>query len=99
MDDRLKDIPIVFIEDGIKKTETLKTFFLTRPIFHINKHPTKKFMRIITAYSIELVQIDGVVMPKYSAIVLCTALYWKFVKPVIKCIFKKDSKKSKKVIE
>ena len=99
MDDRLKNIPIVFIEDGIKKTETLKTFFLTRPIFHINKHPTKKFMRIITAYSIELVQIDGVVMPKYSAIVLCTALYWKFVKPVIKCIFKKDSKKSKKVIE
>ena len=99
MDDRLKDIPIVFIEDGIKKTETLKTFFLTRPIFHINKHPTRKFMRIITAYSIELVQIDGVVMPKYSAIVLCTALYWKFVKPVIKCIFKKDSKKSKKVIE
>lgn len=99
MDDRLKDIPIVFIEDGIKKTETLKTFFLTRPIFHINKHPTKKFMRIITAYSIELVQIDGVVMPKYSAIVLCTALYWKFVKPVIKCIFKKDSKKSKKAIE
>ena len=99
MDDRLKNIPIVFIEDGIKKTETLKTFFLTRPIFHINKHPTKKFMRIITAYSIELVQIDGVVMPKYSAIVLCTALYWKFVKPVIKCIFKKDSKKSKKAIE
>ena len=99
MDDRLKNIPIVFIEDGIKKTETLKTFFLTRPIFHINKHPTKKFMRIITAYSIELIQIDGVVMPKYSAIVLCTALYWKFVKPVIKCIFKKDSKKSKKVIE
>ena len=42
MDDRLKNIPIVFIEDGIKKTETLKTFFLTRPIFHINKHPTKK---------------------------------------------------------
>ena len=99
MDDRLKDIPIVFIEDGIKKTETLKTFFLTRPIFHVNKHPTKKFMRIITAYSIELDQIDGVVMPKYSAIVFCTALYWKFVKPVIKCIFKKDSKKSKKVIE
>ena len=99
MDDRLKNIPIVFIEDGINKTETLKTFFLTRPIFHINKHPTKKFMRVITAYSIELVQIDGVVMPKYSAIVLCTALYWKFVKPVIKCIFKKDSKKSKKVIE
>ena len=99
MDDRLKNIPIVFIEDGIKKTETLKTFFLTRPIFHINKHPTRKFMRIITAYSIELVQIDGVVMPKYSAIVLCTALYWKFVKPVIKCIFKKDSKKSKKAIE
>ena len=99
MDDRLKNIPIVFIEDGIKKTETLKTFFLTRPIFHINKHPTKKFMRIITAYSIELVQIDGVVMPKYSAIVFCTALYWKFVKPVIKCIFKKDSKKSKKVTE
>lgn len=99
MDDRLKDIPIVFIEDGIKKTETLKTFFLTRPIFYINKHPTKKFMRIITAYSIELVQIDGVVMPKYSAIVLCTALYWKFVKPIIKCIFKKDSRKSKKVIE
>ena len=99
MDDRLKDIPIVFIEDGIKKTETLKTFFLTRPIFHINKHPTKKFMRIITAYSIELDQIEGVVMPKYSAIVLCTALYWKFVKPIIKCIFKKDSKKSKKVIE
>ena len=99
MDDRLKDIPIVFIEDGIKKTETLKTFFLTRPIFHINKHPTKKFMRIITAYSIELVQIDGVVMPKYSAIVLCTALYWKLVKPIIKCIFKKDSRKSKKVIE
>lgn len=99
MDDRLKDIPIVFIEDGIKKTETLKTFFLTRPIFHINKHPTKKFMRIITAYSIELDQIEGVVMPKYSAIVLCTALYWKFVKPIIKCIFKKDSRKSKKVIE
>lgn len=99
MDDRLKNIPIIFIEDGIKKTETLKTFFLTRPIFHINKHPTKKFMRVITAYSIELVQIDGIVMPKYSAIVLCTALYWKFVKPVIKCIFKKDSKKSKKVIE
>ena len=42
MDDRLKNIPIVFIEDRIKKTETLKTFFLTRPIFHINKHPTKK---------------------------------------------------------
>ena len=99
MDDRLKDIPIVFIEDGIKKTETLKTFFLTRPIFHINKHPTKKFMRIITAYSIELDQIEGVVVPKYSAIVLCTALYWKFVKPIIKCIFKKDSRKSKKVIE
>ena len=99
MDDRLKNIPIVFIEDGIKKTETLKTFFLTRPIFHINKHPTKKFMRIITAYSIELVQIDGVVMPKYSAIVFCTALYWKFVKPVIKCIFKKDLRKSKKVTE
>ena len=99
MDDRLKNIPIVFIEDGIKKTETLKTFFLTRPIFHINKHPTKKFMRIITAYSIELVQIDGVATPKYSAIVLCTALYWKFVKPVIKCIFKKDFRKSKKVIE
>ena len=99
MDDRLKNIPIVFIEDGIKKTETLKTFFLTRPIFHINKHPTKKFMRVITAYSIELVQIDGVVMPKYSAIVLCTALYWKFVKPVIKCIFKQGLKKSKKVIE
>ena len=99
MDDRLKNIPIVFTEDGIKKTETLKTFFLTRPIFHINKHPTKKFMRIITAYSIELVQIDGVVMPKYSAIVFCTALYWKFIKPVIKCIFKKDSKKSKKVTE
>ena len=56
-------------------------------------------MRIITAYSIELVQIDGVVTPKYSAIVLCTALYWKFVKPVIKCIFKKDFRKSKKVIE
>lgn len=99
MDDRLKDIPIVFIEDGIKKTETLKTFFLTRPIFHINKHPTKKFMRIITAYSIELDQIEGVVVPKYSAIVFCTALYWKFVKPIIKCIFKKDSRKSKKVIE
>lgn len=99
MDDRLKDIPIVFIEDGIKKTETLKTFFLTRPIFHINKHPTKKFMRIITAYSIELDQIEGVVMPKYSAIVFCTALYWKFVKPIIKCIFKKDSRKSKKVTE
>ena len=99
MDDRLKNIPIVFIEDGIKKTETLKTFFLTRPIFHINKHPTKKFMRVITAYSIELVQTDGVVMPKYSAIVLCTALYWKFVKPVIKDIFKKDFRKSKKVIE
>ena len=99
MDDRLKDIPIVFIEDGIKKTETLKTFFLTRPIFHINKHPTKKFMRIITAYSIELDQIEGIVMPKYSAIVLCTALYWKFVKPIIKCIFKKDSRKSKKVTE
>ena len=99
MDDRLKNIPIIFIEDGIKKTETLKTFFLTRPIFHINKHPTKKFMRIITAYSIELVQIDGVVMPKYSAIVFCTALYWKFVKPVIKNIFKKDLRKSKKVTE
>lgn len=99
MDDRLKNIPIVFIEDGLKKTETLKTFFLTRPIFHISKHPTKKFMRIITAYSIELVQIDGVVTPKYSAIVLCTALYWKFVKPVIKCIFKKDFRKSKKVTE
>ena len=56
-------------------------------------------MRVITAYSIELVQIDGVVTPKYSAIVFCTALYWKFVKPVIKGIFKKDSRKSKKVIE
>ena len=99
MDDRLKNIPIVFIEDEIKKTETLKIFFLTRPIFHINKHPTKKFMRVITAYSIELVQTDGVVTPKYSAIVLCTALYWKFVKPVIKCIFKKDFRKSKKVTE
>ena len=99
MDDRLKNIPIVFIEDGIKKTEPLKTFFLTRPIFHINKHPTKKFMRVITAYSIELVQIDGVVTPKYSAIVFCTALYWKFVKPVIKDIFKKGFRKPKKVTE
>ena len=41
MDDRLKNIPIVFIEDRIKKTETLKTFFLTRPNFQINKYPTK----------------------------------------------------------
>ncbi len=88
MDDRLENIPIVFIEDGKKKTETLKAFFLTRPIFHINKHPTKKFMRIITAYGVELDQIDGVVMPKYPTVVLCTALYWKLVKPVIKRILK-----------
>ena len=56
-------------------------------------------MRVITAYSTELVQIDGVVMPKYSAIVFCTALYWKFVKPVIKDIFKKGFRKPKKVTE
>ena len=97
MDDRLENIPIVFIEDGKKKTETLKTFFLTRPFFHINKHPTKKFMRIITAYSAELDQIDGVTMPKHSAIVLCTALYWKLVKPIIKRILKEGFRKPRKV--
>ena len=40
----MKDIlrlPIVFTEDDIKKTETLEEFFLTRPVFYVNKHPKR----------------------------------------------------------
>ena len=40
----MKDIlrlPIVFTEDGVKKTETLEEFFSTRPVFYVNKHPKR----------------------------------------------------------
>lgn len=82
------EIPIIFTEDGVKKTETLETFFSTRPIFHVNRHPERKFMRLITAYSNDIDLTDGLEAPEHLAVVFCTALYWKSIKPIVKCILK-----------
>lgn len=83
-----KDIPIVFVENGVKKTETIGEFFSKRPFYHVNKHPTKKFLKIITAYSAAMEEVDGATVFKNSTIVICTNEYWKLAKPIIKKLYK-----------
>ena len=87
----MKDIlgfPIVFTEDDIKKTETLEEFFSTRPVFYVNKHPKRQFMRLITACSNDIDLTDDLETLEHLVIVFYTALYWKFIKPVVKYILK-----------
>lgn len=91
----MKDIlrlPIVFTEDGVRKTETLEEFFSTRPIFYVNRYPKRKFMRLITACSNDTDLTDGLETPRHLAVAFCTALYWKFIKPVAKYILKTEKR-------